>query len=185
MLITKSRYDMGALKKPENQSDKMNSNYRKEKIKVITLRGIISLFTAFILLGFFNAHNALSADPVVVKLHQTPCTIIESEVTPQTFVSSKAADCIRINKDTAGKRPFKVLRLKAGRTIFRVTNNNVSYPLGFWVRGKGVGRLTLPSASGGGLATGATKDYIINLKPGKYLYSCPLNPTPNYPLVVE
>ena len=35
------------------------------------------------------------------------------------------------------------------------------------------------------LKTGKTVDYVIDLKPGEYLYSCPLNPTPNYPLIVE
>jgi hypothetical protein len=45
--------------------------------------------------------------------------------------------------------------------------------------------VTLPSVSGGGLKMGKTQDYAIDLKPGEYLYSCPLNPTPNYPLIVE
>ncbi len=143
------------------------------------------LYIAFILLSLVFSDYAQGAGPVIIELHQTPCTIIEAEVTPRTFVSNNINDCIRINKKTAGMRTFKVLRLKAGKTIFRVTNNNVSYPLGFWVRGRGVGRLTLPSVSGGGLNRGTTKDYVIDLKPGKYLYSCPLNPTPDYPLIVE
>ena len=41
------------------------------------------------------------------------------------------------------------------------------------------------SVSGGGLATGTTKDYRVTLKPGEYVYSCPLNPTPDYKLVVK
>ncbi|MEE9590940.1 MAG: hypothetical protein V3W26_00350, partial [Thermodesulfobacteriota bacterium] len=74
---------------------------------------------------------------------------VEAEESPQEFISKNSKDCIRINKETAGKRSFNVLRLKPGKTIFRVTNKNVPYDLGFWVRGKGVGRLTLPSVSGG------------------------------------
>ncbi len=67
-----------------------------------------------------------------------------------------------------------------------MTNKNVPYQLGFWLRGSGiVGRVTLPSVSGGGLTTGATMDYAVTLKAGEYLYSCPLNPTPEYRLVVE
>ncbi len=38
---------------------------------------------------------------------------------------------------------------------------------------------------GGGLTEGATQDYEIVLEAGEYLYSCPLNPTPDYKLVVE
>ena len=126
-----------------------------------------------------------AAGPVIVTLTQTPCTIIEAEESPREFVSSGYDDCKRINKETAGERVFKVLRLKAGPTVFRVTNRNVPYPLGFYVRGKGLKRLTLPKVSGGGLDTGKTMDYSIDLVPGEYLYSCPLNPTPDYPLIVE
>ncbi|MBT5918489.1 MAG: hypothetical protein HOH26_08155, partial [Alphaproteobacteria bacterium] len=73
---------------------------------------------------------------------------------------------------------------------FRVTNKNVPYELGFWVREKGYNwknpmhLATKTSVSGGGLVTGKTQDYEVTLKPGEYVYSCPLNPTPDYRLVV-
>jgi hypothetical protein len=103
------------------------------------------------------------------------------------YTTMKAADCKAINGKTAEQRLAKagVLKLKPGSYIFRVTNKNVPYGLGFWLRGQGLGRLTLPSVSGGGLEKGVTLDYKISLKPGNYLYSCPLNPTPDYRLVVE
>ena len=97
----------------------------------------------------------------------------------------KAADCIAINAKTAKNRELKTLNLKPGKHIFRVTNKNVPYELGFYLRGGGFGRVTLPSVSGGGLTTGVTKEYEINLAKGSYYYSCPLNPTPDYTLVVE
>ena len=78
-----------------------------------------------------------------------------------------------------------VLRLKPGAHVFRVTNRDVPYELGFWLRGDGlIARASLPSVSGGGLVTGTTRDYEIELKPGNYVYSCPLNPTLDYKLVV-
>ena len=43
----------------------------------------------------------------------------------------------------------------------------------------------MTSVSGGGLKTGVTKDYEVQLEPGEYIYSCPLNPTPNYRIVVK
>lgn len=46
-------------------------------------------------------------------------------------------------------------------------------------------RALLPSVSGGGLTAGRTQDYAIELKRGNYVYSCPLNPTPEYRLVVR
>lgn len=121
----------------------------------------------------------------IVTLTQTPCLFLESEENPQAYASTKKADCEEINRETAAQRTFKTLRLKPGQYIFRVTNKNVHYDLGFWLRGQGVGRLTLPSVSGGGLTTGKTQDYQITLVKGEYYYSCPLNPTPDYPLVVE
>ena len=76
--------------------------------------------------------------------------------------------------------------LEPGEYIFSVINKNVPYELGFWLRGEGrMGRLRLPNVSGGGLMTGETQVYEINLTPGEYLYSCLLNTTPDYKLVVK
>ena len=150
----------------------------------IRIPGFILLAT-FFLVAALSPGPAASAEPVVVLLTQTPCTIIEAEEEPMEFVSRNDEDCKRINKETAEERTFIPLRLKPGKTIFRIANENVPYELGFWVRGVGLARLTLPSVSGGGLFQGEVKDYVIDLKPGEYIYSCPLNPTPDYPLIVE
>lgn len=146
----------------------------------------ISLVTmAFAALVLTRVGTTVAAEPQVVVLTQIPCTMIEAELDPQAFVSHSTTDCKRINKETEAQRTFKTLRLKPGKTVFRVSNKDVPYDLGFWVRGKGLKRVSLPSVSGGGLKLGQTKDYEIDLKPGEYLYSCPLNPTPDYPLTVE
>ncbi len=149
--------------------------------------GSIAIMSALLCfaLSFTSAAYAAEANGAIVELTQTPCTIIEAEATPRSFVSRSKEDCVRINTETVEGREFKVLRLAPGQTTFRVTNKDVPYPLGFWLRGKGLGRLTLPSVAGGGLATGQTKEYAVELVPGEYLYSCPLNPTPDYLLVVE
>ena len=131
---------------------------------------------------------AAAASPTVVTLTQTACQFVEAEGKDHGFTSNAKADCEAINDESGDERlaGSKVLKLKPGKHIFRVTNKNVPYGLGFWLRGAGVvGRVSLPSVSGGGLTTGATKDYVINLEPGEYLYSCPLNPTPDYKIVVE
>jgi len=130
-----------------------------------------------------------AAQPRVIELTQVPCQFLESERgVNQGFTSRSSADCEKINARTGKARLKKArtLELKAGRYVFRVVNRNVPYPLGFWLRGDGlVNRAVLPSVSGGGLATGTSRDYTIDLKPGEYVYSCPLNPTPNYKLVVK
>jgi hypothetical protein len=131
----------------------------------------------------------LAAAPTVVELNQVPCQFLEPEGdVDHGYKSGKADDCVAINDRTAGERLAKVepMVLAPGEYIFRVSNRNVPYDLGFWFRGKGViARATLPSVSGGGLSTGKTLDYRITLEPGEYVYSCPLNPTPDYPVVVR
>ncbi|MBI2316938.1 MAG: hypothetical protein HYU75_08000 [Betaproteobacteria bacterium] len=133
------------------------------------------------------ASNAGS--PTVVALTQVPCQFVESENgTDRGFQSRSKEDCERINGKTGTERlaSAKPLELKPGRYIFRVANRSVPYELGFWLRGAGiVGRARLPSVSGGGLARGTTRDYEIDLVPGEYVYSCPLNTTPDYRLIVK
>ena len=75
--------------------------------------------------------------------------------------------------------------------MFWVENKNVPHDLGFWLRdedcdlGNPLQKLPETSVSGGGLGLGQTKHYEVELKPGSYVYSCPLNPTPDQKIVVS
>ncbi len=122
-----------------------------------------------------------------IVLTQTGCQFVEPEGGDHQFRTTSADDCNDINARTDKARLIssKTMHLKPGDYVFRVKNRNVPYELGFWLRGHGLSRLTLPSVSGGGIKAGGSRDYAINLKPGEYRYSCPLNPTPDYILVVE
>ena len=148
-----------------------------------------AVLTASALAIGLAAQPAMAETPTVIELTQTPCQFVEPENGKNHgYASRKKADCEAINDESGAQRlaSSKVIRLKPGKYVFRVTNKNVPYPLGFWLRGDGlVNRATLPSVSGGGLTTGTSKDYVIELKAGDYVYSCPLNPTPDYKLVVE
>ena len=127
----------------------------------------------------------------VIVLTQTPCQFLEVEE-DHKFTTKKKADCDAINARTGTQRlaKAKVLELKPGDYVFRVTNKNVSYELGFWIRSKGydwrnpLHKLTKTSVSGGGLTLGKTQDYKVTLKPGDYVYSCPLNTTLDYTIKV-
>ncbi len=125
----------------------------------------------------------------VIVLTQVGCQFLESENgVDHGFTTGKKADCESINDKSGEERlaKAKTIELEPGKYIFRVTNKNVPYGLGFWLRGDGLlNRARLPSVSGGGLTKGTTKDYVIDLEPGRYVYSCPLNPTPDYKLVVS
>lgn len=125
----------------------------------------------------------------VIEPTQVPCPILGAEGgVDHGYRSHAIADCEAINARTAAARLARARPLKrpAGDYVFRVTNRSVPYDLGFWLRGDGaVNRVRLPGTSGGGLTTGKTQDYAVTLKPGEYVYSCPLNNTPDDELIVR
>lgn len=139
------------------------------------------------------AAGGAAAQPVVVVLTQVACQFLEAENgVDRDFTSARKADCEAINAKTGAARLAAAppLRLKPGEYIFRVTNKDVPYALGFWLRDKDynwanpIHKLTKTSVSGGGMTMGKTLEYKVTLKPGEYVYSCPLNPTPDYRLIV-
>lgn len=140
-------------------------------------------------LALAGSSVSAAAEPTIVTLTQVACQFLESEQgRNHEFKSKSIEDCEAINAQSANQRlaAATTLWLKPGKHIFRVSNRDVPYELGFWLRpAKFVDRIKLPSVSGGGLTTGKTQDYVIDLKPGEYLYSCPLNTTPDYRLVVK
>lgn len=142
---------------------------------------------------YVSTVSAAATDATVVTLTQIGCQFVESENGTNHGYSPKSADeCKTINAKSGGDRLAKAepIKLKAGKYVFRVTNKNVPYELGFWLRSKDydwrnpLHKLTKTNISGGGLSTGKTNEYEVTLKPGEYVYSCPLNPTPDYRLVV-
>lgn len=149
-----------------------------------------------VLLSFLTltTTSVFAKEAPIIELTQTPCQFLEAENgMDHGFTSEKSADCEAINAKNGKERlaQSKTITLSPGKYIFRVTNKNVPYDLGFWLRNSDYNwknplhKLTKTSVSGGGLSTGVSKDYEIELKAGEYLYSCPLNPTPNYHLVVK
>lgn len=154
----------------------------------------LGLAGGLLALAFAGAGSATAADARVIQLTQVACQFIESENgVNHGFESQSKADCQAINARTGAERlaEAKVLRLEPGTYVFEVTNRDVPYTLGFWLREKGFNpnnplhHATKTSVSGGGLDAGETQRYEVTLEPGEYVYSCPLNPTPDYRLVVE
>ena len=141
------------------------------------------------MLGLFVSGTVSAQSATVIELSQTGCQFLEAENGKNHGYSpGSKADCETINARDGDMRlaSAKTIHLKPGKYVFRVTNKNVPYALGFWLRGDGLlNRAKLPSTSGGGLTLGTSRDYEIDLRAGNYVYSCPLNPTPDYRLVVE
>ncbi|MCJ8286590.1 MULTISPECIES: hypothetical protein [unclassified Halomonas] len=136
-----------------------------------------------------QAADTSSGQATVIELTQVGCQFLESENgTDHGIHPQSKADCEAFNDDTGEARlaEARVLKVPTGDYVFRVKNEGVPYDLGFWLRGDGLlNRARLPSVSGGGLGTGQTGDFAVSLEPGEYVYSCPLNPTLDYKLVVE
>lgn len=143
----------------------------------------VSVNNVFSLFSFLLPAQAQS----VITLTQTGCQFIETEAKNYDYQTQKADDCRKINKESLATREkgFKPINLTAGKYVFKVTNQNVPYELGFYLRGQGLSQAILPRVSGGGLTKGKTVEYSADLKKGKYWISCPLNPTPDYPLIVN
>ncbi len=158
------------------------------------LAGLAGAFGIIGGLAVTPAATALAAaEAQVIEFTQVACQFLESENgVDHDFTTAEKADCDAINERTGAARlvAAEVLTLRPGTYVFRVTNLDVPYELGFWLREEDYNwknplhQLTKVSVSGGGLVMGATQDYEVELEPGEYLYSCPLNPTPVYRLVV-
>lgn len=159
-----------------------------------TCRHRLCLALGGITLTLGLAQPAGAAEGQVIKLTQTGCQFLESENgVDHGFEPDSAEDCNAINARTGDERlaDAEVLELAPGTYTFRIENTDVPYELGFWIReadyqlGNPLHKLTKTSVSGGGLHMGQTQEYVVELDEGEYLYSCPLNPTPNYRLVVS
>lgn len=118
----------------------------------------------------------------ITHLLQRPCMFEQSEPGRRFDAHSKTA-CTRINSETRSERGQTVLKLPSGTHEFVVSSQDVPYELGFWIRDVRYPGVAL--AQGGGILPGVSKTYVLDLKPGRYLYACPLNPTPDYFIVVE
>ncbi len=94
-------------------------------------------------------------------------------------------------EQTKGEFTQKSVTVSEGTYIFEIANTGVDHNVGFVLvpEGKDASKpenhistayVTAPVATN---ATG--KSNKVELKKGKYVYFCPLNPTPQYTLIVE
>ncbi len=150
---------------------------------------LLLAWIAVAFLGIFAVSSGWAAAPKVIDLTQTGCQFLEPEQGyDHGFKTKQATDCVLINTETGADRltQVKPMVLKPGRYVFRISNKNVPYQLGFYLRASSrLVRALRPKVVGGGIDEGESKDYAVDLVAGQYLYSCPLNPTPDYPLIVK
>lgn len=89
-----------------------------------------------------------------------------------------------------GKFTTKKVKLKPGTYVFEVTNRSVDHEVGFVLAPKKTAITTEDHIKEAYLSqiinegqTGTSSE--VTLTSGEYVYFCPLNPTPQYTLVVE
>lgn len=104
----------------------------------------------------------------------------------ETMMKDTKATVVTLEQ-TKGEFTQKELTLKAGDYIFEISNNNVGHKVGFVLAPKSNPDAHIKTAYVTKAAENNTTESsnITTLEKGEYVYFCPLNPTPQYTLIVE
>jgi plastocyanin len=92
-------------------------------------------------------------------------------------------------EQTKGEFTQKALTLSPGDYVFEIANNGIDHEVGFVLAPEG--KTDQANHIKNAYVTSTVKtdskstSKKVTLKKGKYTYFCPLNPTPQYTLVVE
>jgi len=93
---------------------------------------------------------------------------------------------------TPGQFTTQELDLRPGKYQFRIVNQNVGHELGFVIQKSGdakkdVMETAVPNSFTSKTVQAGEVAYtgVVDLTKGKYVYSCPMNPTPHYSIVVK
>lgn len=90
-------------------------------------------------------------------------------------------------EQTKGVFTQKQITLAEGTYVFEISNNNVGHNIGFVLAPKNDTDNHIKAAYVTEEVGNNTKQKSgeVRLKKGEYVYFCPLNPTPQYTLIVE
>jgi len=90
-------------------------------------------------------------------------------------------------EQTTGEFTQKQITLSAGTYVFEIANSNVDHNVGFVLAPKSNPDAHIKNAYVTSPVATGTKETSkeVTLAKGEYVYFCPLNPTPQYTLVVE
>jgi plastocyanin len=92
-------------------------------------------------------------------------------------------------EQTKGEFTQKAITLSAGTYVFEIANTNVGHDVGFVLapKGKTDAANHIKNAYVTEVVKNNTKGHSneVTLAKGEYVYFCPLNPTPQYTLIVE
>ena len=124
---------------------------------------ILVIALAFTLTG--NAQDSMKKDAM---MKDTKATVVSLEQTKGEFTQ-------------------KTLTLSEGSYIFEISNNNVGHQVGFVLAPKSNPDAHIKTAYVTKAVDNNSKETsnVTTLEKGEYVYFCPLNPTPQYTLIVE
>lgn len=90
-------------------------------------------------------------------------------------------------EQTTGAFTQKTVTLSEGSYIFEISNNNVDHKVGFVLAPKSDPDAHIKTAYVTETVDTNTKQKsnVTTLTKGEYVYFCPMNPTPQYTLIVE
>lgn len=90
-------------------------------------------------------------------------------------------------EQTKGEFTQKQITVSEGTYVFEIANNNVGHNVGFVLAPKSDTKAHIKNAYVQEKVQNNTKQISkkVTLKKGEYVYFCPLNPTPEYTLIVK
>lgn len=92
-------------------------------------------------------------------------------------------------EQTTGEFTQKSLTLSEGTYVFEISNNGVDHELGFVLAPKGktdeANHIKEAYVTSMVATNSKSKTQKVTLAKGEYVYFCPLNPTPQYTLIVK
>ncbi len=92
-------------------------------------------------------------------------------------------------EQTSGEFTQKSLTLSEGTYVFEIANNNIDHEVGFVLAPKGktdqANHIKSAYVTSPVKTNSKSTSKEVKLAKGEYVYFCPLNPTPQYTLIVK
>lgn len=109
-------------------------------------------------------------------------------VSAQEKMAKKSVKVVSLEQ-TDGEFTQKSITLSAGVYVFEISNNNVDHAVGFVLAPQGkvdaANHIKAAYVTSPVKTNGKSRTQEVTLTKGTYVYFCPLNPTPEYILIVE
>ena len=123
---------------------------------------------------------------LVIALSFSLTGYAQDSMEKNTMMKDTKATVVTLEQ-TKGEFTQKEITLKEGDYIFEISNNNVGHQVGFVLAPKSNPDAHIKTAYVTQVVENNSKQQtnVTSLEKGEYVYFCPLNPTPQYTLIVE